>query len=77
MDNDTEFLKAAEAAALLRVSPKTVSRWAKEGRIRHITTLGGHRRFPRGEVERMAELLTRAVTSFPAGVPAQEAAGRT
>lgn len=49
-----EYLRAGEAAALLNVSPKTVSRWAKEGRIPHIRTLGGHRRFPREAVERIA-----------------------
>jgi excisionase family DNA binding protein len=40
---------------MLHVSPKTVNRWAHEGRIAHIVTLGGHRRFPRNEVERIAE----------------------
>lgn len=35
------YLRAAEAAALLHVSPKTVSRWAKEGKIPHFVTLGG------------------------------------
>ena len=50
-----EYLRAAEAAAYLKVSPKTVSRWAKEGRIPHIVTLGGHRRFPKDEIVRIAE----------------------
>src|SRR5688500_14709766 len=45
------YLRASEAAALLRVSAKTVSRWAKQGKIPHVLTLGGHRRFPRTEVE--------------------------
>lgn len=48
------YLRAAEAAALLHVSPKTVSRWAKEGKIPHFVTLGGHRRFPKVEIERIA-----------------------
>lgn len=48
------YLRAAEAAALLHVSPKTVSRWAKEGKIPHFVTLGGHRRFPKAEIERIA-----------------------
>lgn len=52
-----EYLRAGEAAALLNVSPKTVSRWAKEGKIPHIRTLGGHRRFPREAVERIAREL--------------------
>ena len=55
-----DYLKAAEAADLLHVSPKTVSRWAKEGRVPHITTLGGHRRYPRKEIEALAERLKGA-----------------
>jgi excisionase family DNA binding protein len=50
-----EYLRAAEAAELLHVSPKTISRWAKEGRVAHVVTLGGHRRFPRGEIEALAQ----------------------
>lgn len=49
------YLRAAEAAALLHVSPKTVSRWAKEGKIPHFVTLGGHRRFPKDAIERIAK----------------------
>lgn len=48
------YLRAAEAAALLHVSPKTVSRWAKEGKIPHFVTLGGHRRFPKDAIEAIA-----------------------
>ncbi len=52
-DEEKGYLRAAEAAALLHVSPKTVSRWAKEGKLPHVVTLGGHRRFPRKEIERL------------------------
>ena len=55
---DKEYLRAAEAAKLLHVSPKTVSRWAKEGKLPHIVTLGGHRRFPRREIELLVDRLT-------------------
>ena len=51
----SEYLTPGETARMLHVSPKTVNRWAHEGRIAHIVTLGGHRRFPRDEVERIAE----------------------
>ena len=50
-----DYLRAAEAAALLHVSPKTISRWAKEGRVAHVVTLGGHRRFARVEIEALAQ----------------------
>ena len=55
---ERDYLRAAEAAAYLNVSPKTVSRWAKEGKVPHIVTLGGHRRFPRNEIERLARQLS-------------------
>lgn len=45
-DEPNEYLLAAEVGRLLRVSPKTVSRWAKEGKLPFSRTLGGHRRFP-------------------------------
>jgi excisionase family DNA binding protein len=51
------YLRAAEAAAILHVSPKTISRWAREGKINHVVTLGGHRRFIRGDIEVLAERL--------------------
>ena len=49
------YLRAAEAAALLHVSPKTISRWAREGKLGHVVTLGGHRRFSRSDIEALAE----------------------
>jgi excisionase family DNA binding protein len=55
-----QYLRASEAAVLLHVSPKTVSRWAREGKLGHVVTLGGHRRFYREEIERLAD---RAVVS--------------
>ena len=47
------YLKPAEVARLLHVSPQTVARWANEGKIRCDVTLGGHRRFPQSEVDRL------------------------
>lgn len=40
-----ELLTPSEVARLMRVDPKTVTRWAKAGKLRCIRTLGGHRRF--------------------------------
>lgn len=39
------YLTAGQAARILGVSPKTVNRWANDGRIPCLVTLGGHRRF--------------------------------
>ena len=52
-----DFLRAGEAADLLHVSAKTVGRWAREGRLGHVATLGGHRRFDRADIERLAASL--------------------
>lgn len=49
------ILTPTEVAALFRVSPKTVSRWAKAGKIVALRTLGGHRRFRASEVRRAIE----------------------
>lgn len=53
MSRDIEIeklLTPAEVAAIWRVDPKTVTRWAKAGRLTSIRTLGGHRRFNKAEV---------------------------
>ena len=44
------LLTPAEVAALFRVDPKTVTRWAKAGKLSAIRTLGGHRRYRESEV---------------------------
>lgn len=54
---ENEYLLAAQVARLLHVSPKTVSRWAKEGKLPYVRTLGGHRRFPGAPIRELAERL--------------------
>jgi len=44
------LLTPAEVASLFRVDPKTVTRWAKSGKLSAIRTLGGHRRYRESEV---------------------------
>ena len=44
------LLTPSEVAALFRVDPKTVTRWAKAGKLTSIRTLGGHRRYREAEV---------------------------
>jgi excisionase family DNA binding protein len=48
------YLWAAEVADILHVSPKTVSRWATEGKLPFLKTLGGHRRYPAAEIRQLA-----------------------
>jgi excisionase family DNA binding protein len=50
-----EYLKTAEVADILHVSPKTVTRWAKDGKLPHSRTLGGHRRFPAQSIKKIAD----------------------
>ncbi len=58
------LLTPGEVAALFRVDPKTVTRWATAGRIGSIRTPGGHRRFRESEVKTLlAELTTEASLS--------------
>ena len=47
------LLTPSEVAALFRVDPKTVTRWAKAGKLTPIRTLGGHRRYRKSEVENL------------------------
>jgi excisionase family DNA binding protein len=53
------YLKTAEVADMLHVSPKTVTRWAKDGKLPHSRTLGGHRRFPAEEIRKLAAQLVQ------------------
>lgn len=52
---DDTLLTPAEVAALFRVDPKTVTRWAKAGKLSSIRTLGGHRRYRADEVQKFLE----------------------
>ena len=59
-----ELLTPAEVAAMFRVDPKTVTRWAKAGKLTCVKTLGGHRRYLAEEVRSILE----------SGIPAQRTA---
>ena len=45
------LLTPAEVASIFRVDPKTVTRWAKTGKLTAVRTLGGHRRYRKSEVQ--------------------------
>lgn len=71
--NDADaLLTPAEVAALFRVDPKTVTRWAKAGKLTSIRTLGGHRRYRAEEVRALLDQTTgrSAAAPAPARVPA-------
>lgn len=62
----SRLLTPGEVAALFRVDPKTVTRWATAGRISSIRTPGGHRRFRESEVRALLE-----GGASPVQIPAQ------
>ena len=55
LNTEKRLLTPGEVAALFRVDPKTVTRWAAAGRISSIRTPGGHRRFREDEVRALLE----------------------
>lgn len=65
------LLTPGEVAALFRVDPKTVTRWASAGRIGSIRTPGGHRRFRETEVRALLASLTTPAPPDRADLPGQ------
>jgi len=61
----TEFLTRSEVARILGVSPTTVTRWAREGRLACRVTLGGHHRFERSVVESIRDRMMRGESFEP------------
>jgi excisionase family DNA binding protein len=59
----TRLLTPAEVAAMFRVDPKTVTRWAKDGKLTSVRTLGGHRRYPESEVRALLGEVSSAAES--------------
>ena len=57
----------SEVAALFRVDPKTVTRWAKAGKLTSIRTLGGHRRYKESEVKALLKVILPNDSSNQAG----------
>lgn len=56
------LLTPAEVASMFHVDPKTVTRWARDGKLSSIMTLGGHRRYRELEVRALLQGL------IPSGV---------
>ncbi|MDX6396262.1 MAG: hypothetical protein QOJ73_7325 [Streptosporangiaceae bacterium] len=64
---ENRLLTPSEVAALFRVDPKTVTRWAQQGKLHSIRTLGGHRRYSEAEIQQFLD--------DPQRVPMPRAAG--
>jgi excisionase family DNA binding protein len=63
-----------EVAALFRVDPKTVTKWAQAEKLSCIRTLGGHRRYKTAEIR--ALLATAQIPEQPADGPALDDVAR-
>jgi excisionase family DNA binding protein len=57
--NTEKLLTPSEVAAMFRVDPKTVTRWAKAGKLSSIRTLGGHRRYRESEIRDLIAVSTQ------------------
>jgi len=64
------LMTPAEVAALFRVDPKTVTRWADAGKMTAVRTLGGHRRYRRDEVQNL--LAVGSISSVETGQNSNE-----
>jgi excisionase family DNA binding protein len=56
------YLRVSQVATLFQVNPKTITRWAKEGKLPCLRTLGGHFRYPEKEIRALAERLRQEAT---------------
>jgi excisionase family DNA binding protein len=66
------LMTPAEVAALFRVDPKTVTRWADAGKLTAVRTLGGHRRYRQDEVQNL--LVASSLAPAGLGVKSSESA---
>ncbi len=61
LTEQNELLTRAQVAEMLCVSPSTVTRWADEGRLTCVRTLGGHRRYQRREILEISDFIYREI----------------
>jgi excisionase family DNA binding protein len=47
------LLRTSEVALVFQVSERTVSGWARRGRVPSVRTPGGHRRYPANEIRKL------------------------
>ena len=52
---EEELLTPTQVAKMFSVDPKTVTRWARDGKLKFIRTLGGHRRYRRADVDELIQ----------------------
>ena len=47
------LLRTSDVALLFQVSERTVSEWARRGRVPSVRTPGGHRRYPAAQIRQV------------------------
>jgi len=57
-----EYLYPSEVAEIFGVSRAAVNRYVHDGKLHRIRTLGGHSRFDKAAIHRLADQLTVPVT---------------
>ncbi len=72
----SDLITLQQASALLGVHPSTLRLWADQGKLKAFRTAGGHRRFSRREVQRLAAGLSDAPSMNDAQLIMQSALGR-
>lgn len=69
-DKNQNLLELAEAARLLGVHQSTLRRWADAGKVPHVRTLSGRRRFTRSALEAVRQdMLQTAAEPAPRQIP--------
>jgi excisionase family DNA binding protein len=61
--DERQYLSRSEVAEMFQVSPSTVTRWADEGKLPCVKTLGGHRRYEVKTIMKLARQTAREETS--------------
>jgi molybdopterin-binding protein len=59
MPESDELLRLRDAAAALGISYPTLKQWIYKKKIRTVTTVGGHHRVPRSEIDRFLDVAIR------------------
>lgn len=58
---ERQWITLGKAAAILDVHPGTLSRWAVNGKVPYLKTIGGQRRFPVDAIEALAAEQSRTL----------------
>jgi len=75
-DTESRLLPVSEAARMLGVSTSSLRAWAAAGRVPHVRTRGGHRRFDPAELRRwLAERGAPEEIETPTPAPAEPVGG--